>query len=152
MRPIHTILVAEPSDLTFVGLTEAFEAERPLCALHRGRDGVETIGYLAGEGRFADRWAHPLPKLLLLDFNVTEPDGPEVLKWLQKRPDLKTLVTIVFDCWPKQPGVNLAYRLGANSFLKKPEDPISYAVLARTVVDYWLSWNTWPDSGSEWQH
>lgn len=142
--------MAEASDDAYLLLAQAFEAVKPRCGTQRGRNGGEIQAYLTGEGAFADRQVHPLPRLLLLDLRATGPQGLELLKWLQHQPGLESLPTIVLDADPQTEQVDLAYRFGASSFLKKPQDLQSYNELVQSLADYWLNWNILPDREAGW--
>ena len=50
------------------------------------QDGQEAVDYLAGRPPYADRGAHPLPGLLLLDLKMPRMDGFDVLTWLAGQP------------------------------------------------------------------
>src|SRR5947208_935115 len=46
-------------------------------------DGQEAINYLRGDGKYADRGTHPLPKLIVMDINMPKRNGFEVLEWVK---------------------------------------------------------------------
>src|SRR5262245_18942706 len=116
------LLVAENSNevlLTRKALAEA-EVHNPL---HVVRGGEEAVKYLSGQGKFADRAAHPLPALLLFDRTVSGEGGLSVLRWLYERPGLrKKFTVIVLGTADVDSGIQLAYELGAQSYLLKPTD------------------------------
>jgi CheY-like chemotaxis protein len=115
----NTILVAE-DDAQDVALLEALLEE---CGISNPiqvvADGEQLMAYLSGNGHFANRTAYPLPILLLLDLKMPRTDGMDALKWLQStfKPQFPT---IVLTGSKDVQQVNLAYLLGARSFLTKP--------------------------------
>lgn len=44
------------------------------------RNGTEAVSYLKGDGSFADRNAHPLPDLIVLDLKMPAMNGFDFLK------------------------------------------------------------------------
>jgi CheY-like chemotaxis protein len=83
-------------------------------------DGEEVIAYLKGEGKYADRRRHPLPRLLLLDIKMPRKNGFDVLEWVRTQPQFVDLEIVVLSSSDEIRDINRAYELGANSFLVKP--------------------------------
>jgi len=48
-------------------------------------DGQEAINYLKGEGKYADREAHPLPKLMVMDIKMPDEQASKCLNGLKRR-------------------------------------------------------------------
>jgi CheY-like chemotaxis protein len=79
------ILLVEdnPDDVFFMQRAcKTAAVENPV---HVAEDGNKAIEYLSGAGEFADRDAHPLPCLILLDLKLPGKSGLEVLAWLRAR-------------------------------------------------------------------
>jgi CheY-like chemotaxis protein len=107
-------------------------------------DGQMAIDYLSGKGRFSDRSIHPLPGLILLDLKLPRRSGREVLEWLRSQPNLYKIVVIVFTSAQYVGDVDLAYELGANSFVIKPVEFSQYIEFARLLKGWWLQHNQFP--------
>ena len=111
------------------------------------RNGEEVLQYLKGEGPFANREAHPLPGLILLDLDMPRVTGFQVLEWVRKQPELRPLPIIVLATSAYSPDIRLAYQLGANSFLTKPADPAELTRSLQQVLQFWFHQKTpEPDS------
>jgi CheY-like chemotaxis protein len=107
-------------------------------------DGQMAIDYLGGLGAFANRKKYPLPGLVLLDLKLPRRSGREVLEWIRSQPSLNKLVVIVFTSAQYVGDVSLAYELGANSFIIKPDDFSQYLEIARLLKGWWLRHNQFP--------
>src|SRR5260221_3738401 len=84
------------------------------------RDGKAALDYLSGTGEFGDRSKYPLPAIVFLDLTLPNTHGLEVLRWIRADQELKETVVIVLTASRANSDVAEAYRLGANSFLRKP--------------------------------
>jgi CheY-like chemotaxis protein len=84
------------------------------------RDGDEAISYLKRDGPFADPKAYPMPSVLFLDLSLPKVSGFEVLRWIKAQPHLKEMLLIVITHSNEVSIINMAYQLGAHSFLTKP--------------------------------
>ena len=102
-------------------------------------DGDDAVDYIAGRGRYADRAAHPVPILLLLDLKLRRRSGMEVLTWLRAQPGLRRLPVVVLTATGDPADVNRAYDLGANSFLVKPLGLDALSRLVTALGDWWLA-------------
>jgi two-component system, response regulator len=142
MNSDDTILLVEdnPADeaLTLRALKKANIANTVVVA----RDGVEAIDYLIPKETNAG--ARCLPRLILLDLKLPKLDGHEVLKRI--RADTRTqLVPVVILTTSVEDEDRLqGYRLGANSYIRKPVDFSEFAEAVVQLGLYWLVLNQQP--------
>lgn len=135
------------SDLTLLWVeddpNDVFFFERALRKLGLGgrarflRDGQEALDYLSGSGAFADRTAHPLPDLILLDLKLPRVSGFEVVTWLRSRPELRRIPVVVFTSSRERCDIDRAYDLGVNSYLVKPLSFEDLFALLKLLHGYW---------------
>lgn len=132
------ILIAEDHDDDIVLIRRSLNRAHVFNPLQIVGNGEEVIAYLSGEGKFANRDEFPLPSLLLLDLKMPRMDGFQVLQWIRRQNSLKALRVIVLTSSADIRDVNLAYQLGANSFLVKPMDFENFVEIGKFLNDYWL--------------
>lgn len=138
------VLLAEDREDDILLIKRAFSRAGINNPLQLVKSGEEAIAYLAGEGKFANRAEYPLPALLLLDLKMPVVDGFEVLRWIRDHESLKGLRVLVLTVSNRISDVNLAYELGANSFLVKPIDFEQTVQLSTLIKDYWLGADAGP--------
>lgn len=138
MTAIHTILLVE-DDPNEIYLTQrAFQKANINVSLQIIDDGDSAIAYLSGAGEYADRQRFPIPKLILLDLKLPCRSGHEILAWLRQHPYLNLLPVVIFTSSREPADVNLAYELGANSYLVKPNGLKALKRVVETLSLYWL--------------
>jgi CheY-like chemotaxis protein len=141
----HPILIAEDNHDHVLLLRRALQKREFPHPIFVVNDGEETIAYLDGQGKFANRYEYPLPELLLLDLKMPSKNGFEVLEWIRQQPGLKRLRIVVLTTWDSPQDVNRAYELGANAFMVKPFDRSQYLQFTDAITGYWLSMSAAPD-------
>jgi CheY-like chemotaxis protein len=139
MSPSGPVLIIEddPNDalLLQTALGE-LQLLHPLIVLANGK---EALNYLSGQGPFADRTAYPLPVLVLLDLKLPLLDGFDVLRWLQKHPQLKACVPVVVMTADPHPGVaGKVVTLGADQLMQKPLGYEKLVEQMRLLKQRWL--------------
>jgi CheY-like chemotaxis protein len=132
------ILVAEDDTTDAYFFQRAFNRAGIPVTLHFVHDGQEVIDYLRAEGQFADRAAHPLPQLALLDLNMPRLDGFDVLEWVRKQPAFNNLQLVIFSSSDETKDINRAYGLGANWYLVKPHSMEELTALVGRFKKHWL--------------
>ena len=132
------ILLAEDGENDILLTRRAFAKAGLLNPLHIVRDGAAAIAYLKGDGPYANRAEYPLPDLLLLDLKMPQKDGFEVMRWIRDQPSLRGLRIVVLTASDEIRDVNLAYQLGAASFLVKPVVFEHFVEVSQTLKGYWL--------------
>jgi CheY-like chemotaxis protein len=105
------------------------------------RDGVEALDYLLPSG---DRAAQPLPQLVLLDLKLPKLDGLEVLRRLRGHERTRSLPVVILTSSAEERDILEGYRLGTNSYVRKPIDFAEFTEAVRYLGLYWLILNTAP--------
>ncbi len=141
MNATMSILLAEDREEDIILIQKSFKKAGIGNPLFIVRDGEEAINYLSGTGRFADRAQYPFPALFLLDLKMPATDGFDVLRWISTQPDLKSLRVIVLTSSESIRDVDMAYKLGASSFLVKPMDFCGTIDVVKNMAHYWLGMN-----------
>lgn len=108
------------------------------------RDGAEALEYLFGSGRYAERDPLANPLLVLLDLKLPKVNGLEVLRRMREDAKTRSIPVIVFTSSTEEQDILDSYRLGANSYIRKPVDYGQFCDNMKQVMNYWLSVNQLP--------
>ena len=147
MAQPELILVAEDSAEDFFFLERALQRSNVPLRLHRCADGEEAKQYLSGAGIYADRTSFPLPALLLLDLNMPNVTGFEVLSWIKAEPFLKRIPVITFTSSNLKRDVDRSYDLGTSSHVVKPVNAQDLEEIVKAIHKWWLSISARPGVG-----
>lgn len=108
------------------------------------RDGEEALDWLFGRGRHAGRDPAGLPQVVLLDLKLPKIDGLEVLAAIRADERTRTLPVVVLTSSREDRDLVESYRLGCNSYVRKPVDFQQFLDAARQLGLYWLVLNEVP--------
>jgi two-component system response regulator len=138
------ILLVEdnPSD---VKLTKrALEQNQIANKLIVAEDGREALDYLFGLGQHAGRDIRDFPAVVLLDLKLPRIDGLEVLKEIRSNEHTKLIPVVILTSSDQEKDLIASYKLGANSYIRKPVDFHQFAEAVRNLGMYWLLLNEPP--------
>jgi CheY-like chemotaxis protein len=136
----HVLLLVEDDDADALLVGRAIRKAQISVRVERVRDGDEAVDYLDGRRGYADRTAYPRPAIVLLDIKLPRRDGFEIITWLRAQPTPLCRTAIVMLTSSGRPvDINRAYELGANSYLRKPEEHGELVSALGTFHDFWLS-------------
>jgi two-component system, response regulator len=110
------------------------------------KNGAEALDYLFATGSYAGRDTSGLPVVVLLDLNLPKLGGIEVLRRIRQHPSTQLLPVIVLTSSREERDLVESYRLGANSYVRKPVDFEAFHRAARQLSCYWLMLNEPPPS------
>lgn len=105
------------------------------------RDGAEALDYLFGQGAYVGRDVKDLPTAVLLDLMLPKINGLEVLRRLRADDRTVLLPVIILTSSDEEKDMIEGYRLGANSYVRKPVDFNQLAEAVRLLGLYWLILN-----------
>jgi CheY-like chemotaxis protein len=97
--------------------------------LENGDKLLEYLEQNAGNG---------LPALILLDLNMPGKDGRKTLKEIKSNKRYAPIPTIVFTTSSAPKDRNMAYELGANCFVTKPNSFNKLVELIHSISSLWL--------------
>jgi two-component system response regulator len=112
------------------------------------RDGAEAIEYLFGTGQYAGRDVRQQPQVVLLDLKLPKLDGLEVLRQVRADPLTQTLPIVILTSSMEEEDRIRGYKLGANSYVRKPVDFHQFTEAVRQLGVYWLLLNEPPPMAS----
>jgi CheY-like chemotaxis protein len=144
------ILQVEDDEDDVFMLQHAFNRTGIACPLEVVRDGQAAIDYLTRAALPANRESTPVPCLVLLDLNLPARTGFEVLKWIRQHPLYKKLVVVIFSASQLQKDINMAYELGANSYIVKPGALPKLMEIGQLLKGWWLGYNQFAPIDQDW--
>jgi two-component system, response regulator len=109
------------------------------------RDGAEALDYIFGTGAYAERNSVEKPQVILLDLNLPKIGGLEVLKKIREDPRTSFYPIVILTSSKEEKDLVESYRLGANSYIRKPVDFNQFSEAIRQLGLYWLVLNEVPD-------
>jgi CheY-like chemotaxis protein len=97
-------------------------------------DGGPALSLLSRTGSFQN---HQIPDVVILDLNLRQIDGPEVLDFIRREETLKNLFVAILSSSP----VDIISRdtVGADCYFSKPIDLNSYMELGREILNRYVS-------------
>lgn len=117
------------------------------------RTGVEALDFLFGKGGGTDGKGMALPSLVLLDLKLPVMDGFEVLKRMRGSERTRLIPVVILTSSKEKLDLLKGYRLGANSYVRKPTDFGEFLLTVQELGQYWLSLNepVVNGGGDEWR-
>ncbi|MBM4306999.1 MAG: response regulator [Deltaproteobacteria bacterium] len=108
------------------------------------RDGVEALDYLFGTGKYAGRDLNNMPQVILLDLKLPKIEGMEVLRRIRADERTKLLPVVILTSSKEERDLINGYKLGANSYIRKPVDFDQFREAIKQLKLYWLVLNEPP--------
>ena len=143
MKEKHILLVEDDPDDVKLTL-KALQKSRVANTVEVVWDGVEAIDYLFATGKFAGRDRSVKPQLILLDLKMPKMDGLEVLRRIRSGERTKLLPVVILTTSTEDRDRIESYKLGANSYIRKPVDFQQFADAVQHLGLYWLVLNEAP--------
>jgi two-component system response regulator len=107
-------------------------------------DGSEALDYLFGTGKYTGRDLSNTPEVVLLDLKLPKIDGLEVLRRLRADERTSLLPVVILTSSKEERDLINGYKLGANSYIRKPVDFVQFTEAVKQLKLYWLVLNERP--------
>ena len=134
------ILLIEDSDDDIELTKRAFAKNHILNEIVILRDGEKAVEFLFNnnfEGR-------GMPQFILLDLKLPKVSGLELLERIRAHDQTRLVPTVILTSSKQDEDLVAGYRLGVNSYVRKPVDFNEFVDAVRQVGLYWLVLNQSP--------
>ena len=84
------------------------------------------------------------PILILLDWKMPGMGGRDVLAWIREQESLAHVPVVIFSTSRESGDVKRAYQLGANAYIRKPEEFAQLETVIRVLERFWRVLNVQP--------
>jgi chemotaxis family two-component system response regulator Rcp1 len=138
--PIEILLV-EDNEADVVLTQEALKDARVINHLSVARDGEDAIRRARREGKHA---GDPRPDLILLDLNLPQMDGREVLRQLKQDRDLHRIPVVALTTSSAERDIIAAYDEHVNAYITKPVDLDQVLSVVKSIEEFWVNIVTLP--------
>jgi len=108
------------------------------------RDGAEAIDYLFCQGAYKARDPLQRPAIVMLDLKLPKIDGLEVLRRVRADERTRLMPVVILTSSKEEQDLVNGYRLGANSYIRKPVDFNQFVTTVGQLGLYWLVLNEAP--------
>ena len=135
MKQAPVILIVEdnPGDVRLI--QEALKTSSIDPTLYFTRDGVEATHFLETRKHAPSRG---FPQLIVLDLNLPQKSGFEVLEYVKRDEMLKRIPVIVLSSSQNPEDVAKAYDLHANCYLIKPANFEAFFNVVKALEYFWV--------------
>lgn len=134
--PEYPILLVENNQDDIVITKRAMAKGRIRNKMYIVHDGEEAIDFFRKRGKYKNA---PTPTLVLLDLKMPRLDGFEVLKEVKSDENLKSIPIIVLTSSERDKDIDLAYKLGCNSYIMKSVNFDNFIKTIISIKHYWLT-------------
>ncbi|HEV2842755.1 MAG TPA: response regulator [Chthoniobacterales bacterium] len=131
------ILLVEDNPIDIELTKNAFKKAQITNPLHVVNDGEAALDFVFATGAHADRLKARPPQLILLDLNLPNRSGLEVLREIKADPRTQNIPVIILTISDRDSDINECRRLGAETYIVKP---VSFQNFSKVTNVLSLSW------------
>lgn len=138
------ILIVEDSPEDYEAIVRALGKLGVSNPIYRFSYGEDAFDFLKHRGPFFKHGAETRPGLLILDLNLPERSGHDVLRQIREDQALELIPVVVLSSSANIREAERCYQAGANSYIVKPSGAAEFNEVIRRIKEYWLDVVTLP--------
>jgi len=135
IKPIEILLVEDnPGDVRL--MMEALTFGKVFNKISVVGNGKDAMDFLRRKGKYANAVR---PDIMLLDLNLPNMDGREVLQEVKSERKLKNIPIIVLTTSQEKQDIATSYEKQANCYITKPVDFEEFVRVVKSLDNFWFS-------------
>ena len=142
MKTVRVLVAEDNEDHRFLTMRALRDVDGVKIDVDGVKNGEEAMAYVLRQGQYAGK---ALPHVIFLDLRMPKMNGLEVLERLKTDTDLACIPVVVLTSSDRSEDVAAAYRLGTNSYVKKPGSADELRRGLRGMADYWTAGSVLPE-------
>ncbi len=101
---------------------------------------IEIISITSPELFFQeiDKVSYPIYMIILIDINMPQMNGFELIESIKNTKELSCVPIIIISSSQSEDDIERSYKIGANSFIKKPTDIDTLFYVIKSIINYWF--------------
>ena len=127
------ILLVEDNPVDVLVTRQALREWKIDYRLHVLKNGQEALDFLLRRGDYVEA---ERPDLLLLDLNLPQKSGKEVLADIKQNPDLSNIPVVVVTTSDAARDIQMCHDFGAKLFVTKPIDFEEYIQVINSIQEF----------------
>lgn len=135
MQPILIVEDSLPDYQAVLRVIRKRGMENPV---YHCKTGQEALDFLFRVGKFESSSDAPRPGIVLLDLNMPETDGREVLRRVKGDSGLRSIPVVIFTTSDSEKDIEESYDNGANTYITKPVNLDELYQVIDTLKSYWF--------------
>jgi CheY-like chemotaxis protein len=128
---------ADDRELALRALHEVCDPSRIACV----EDGSEALDFMMARGAHAARDIRKQPRLVILDLQLKELHGIDVLKAMRAEPATTSVPVVMLTGASEKSDLDRCYTAGANSVVRKSVDYDETRRKLKQVYEFWITVN-----------
>lgn len=133
-KPVEILLVEDnPGDVRLT--QEALREAKAGYNMNVAMNGFDALACCRQQGQYARA---ERPDLVLLDLNLPEKNGFDVLQEIKTDEDLKLIPVVILTSSQAEQDITKSYQLNANAYITKPADLDQFFAVVKSIEDFWL--------------
>lgn len=134
-RKPHVVLAIEDNEADTNLLKVLFTNTGVAVDLHFARSGMEGADFIFRRGDFT---GVPTPDLILMDLNIPQKDGRELMKEIKSNVDLCRIPIVMLSTTSNEQEIADSYLCGATAFITKPSDLEHFQNTINSLCNFWF--------------
>ncbi len=142
---VQPILVIEDSDEDYEATVRAFRKLQVDHRLIRCVDGDDALNFLYTQNAQNNPERLSRPAIIILDLNLPDIDGREVLRQIKTDTNLKDIPVIILTTSSNPLDIQSCYQDGANAYIQKPLNLQNFYHMIDILYTYWFKVTKLPE-------